>query len=245
VTDRDDVEALRGRVIKVWRRLSAVPTAFTHPGVEVVRRPASQVCPPGWVGIVRLERSALVVVPTGEQASQVATVVDGLDAEQVTDPGLLGERVRILESMGPASLAYADASTASLLLTAGVGRGAPGDPAVADLLHACGEADVRESGLDGVTSPMFVVRDAGRVVSAAGYRVWAGAFAHLSVLTVPDRRGEGIARRAASAAAAHALGSDLLLQWRAGPEGSRAVGRSLGFLELGTQFSLRLDGSRA
>jgi len=60
------------------------------------------------------------------------------------------------------------------------------------------------------------------------------------VLTAPAARGRGLARAAASAAVAHAIGEGRLPQWRARPEASRRVARALGFRELGSQVSIRL-----
>ena len=67
-----------------------------------------------------------------------------------------------------------------------------------------------------------------------------GGAAHLSVLTAASARGRGLGRRAASAAVAHAIAAGRLPQWRARPEASRHVARTLGFRELGAQVSLRL-----
>ncbi|WP_425297853.1 GNAT family N-acetyltransferase [Nocardia abscessus] len=61
--------------------------------------------------------------------------------------------------------------------------------------------------------------------------------AQLSVLTAPDRRGQGLT---GSAAVEHALENGLLPQWRARTRESRRVAASLGFRELGALLSLEL-----
>jgi len=104
-----------------------------------------------------------------------------------------------------------------------------------------GRDDVDESGLDAISSPAFVISDGSEIVAAAGYRGWPAGTAHLSVLTSPRHRGRGLAKAVASAAATHALTADLLPQWRARPEPSRRIARALGFRDLGTRLSLRLD----
>lgn len=81
---------------------------------------------------------------------------------------------------------------------------------------------------------MFVVREQGQVVAGAGYRVRAGAAAHLGVLTAPQARGRA---RVVAAAVAHALAAGLLPQWRARAFASRRVAAALGFEELGAQLS--------
>jgi GNAT superfamily N-acetyltransferase len=238
--ERDTNEGLVARVVSAWRWITGVPEAFTHPGVTVETRVAVPLCPPGWVGVVRLRDSALVVAPDGAQRDRLTDLLVGASAAEVVDPVQLAERLPVAELMGPAELGYADAATATLVLSAGVSQSTLDEPAVERLLARVSAADLMESGVGYVTSPMFVLRDGAQPVAVAGYRIWAGRFAHLSLLTDPDRRGEGFGRKAASAAAAHALGEGLVLQWRARPVDSRAVGRALGFVEFGTQVSLRL-----
>ncbi len=87
----------------------------------------------------------------------------------------------------------------------------------------------------------FVVRERGRALAAAGYLTWLGTTAHLCVLTAPAHRGRGLARVVAAAAARDALAAGLLPQWRAKPEPSRRVARALGFRELGSQLSIRME----
>jgi hypothetical protein len=110
-------------------------------------------------------------------------------------------------------------------------------------LMAAGAGDVAESGIQRITSSAFAVCEHGQVVAAAGYRDWPCGTAHLSVLTAAAVRGRGLARAAASAAVAHAIGEGRLPQWRARPEASRRIARALGFRELGSQVSIRLAGA--
>ena len=101
--------------------------------------------------------------------------------------------------------------------------------------------DLDESGIEQITSPAFAVREHGQIVAVAGYRDWPGQLAHLSVLTAAQARGRGLAGLAASAAVTQAIREGKLPQWRARPETSRRVARGLGFRELGSQASIRLD----
>jgi GNAT superfamily N-acetyltransferase len=241
VLDRDVGEGLVARVVAVWRLIAAAPAAFASAGVQVETRAGSPLCPPGWVGVVRLRDGALAVGPDQAHQERLEPVLSKATAAQAVDPVWLREQLPVAELMGPAELGYADAATATLVLSAGVRQSTLDEPAVERLLARASAEDLMESGVGYVTSPMFVVRDGDQPVAVAGYRVWAGRFAHLSLLTDPERRGEGLGRKAASAAAAHALGEGLVLQWRARPVDSRAVGRALGFVEFGTQVSLRLE----
>jgi RimJ/RimL family protein N-acetyltransferase len=80
-----------------------------------------------------------------------------------------------------------------------------------------------------------------RIISAAGYRNWPGEVAHLSVLTLAAARGRGLARMVTSAAVTHAIQLGKLPQWRAWSAASRRVARALGFRELGSQVSIRIQ----
>ncbi|MFD0628405.1 GNAT family N-acetyltransferase [Streptomyces sanglieri] len=113
------------------------------------------------------------------------------------------------------------------------------------LEHAAGFEDAGEAALDEITSPAFVLRDHGQVVAAAGYRAWPRRTAHISVLTAPEARGQGLARVTGSAAVAHALSAGLLPQWRARPAASRRVAAALGFEELGSQLSFEVAAAIA
>ncbi|MFI7419333.1 GNAT family N-acetyltransferase [Nonomuraea sp. NPDC049684] len=206
----------------------------------------SGMCPPGWTGIVVLDGGALVTVPDaglGEplrQALRAAVSDDGDDLARLSER--LSEGLVVREVLGPATLAYVDAD-AFVPCHAGaeVESLTPGDPEVGALLAAVSERDADESGLAEAGSAVWVVRAGGEVVAAAGYRTWLDTAAHLSVLTAEGFRGRGLARAVASAAVADALGAGLLPQWRARPEASRRVARALGFRELGSQVSLRVE----
>ncbi|WP_222595187.1 GNAT family N-acetyltransferase [Nocardia ninae] len=162
---------------------------------------------------------------------------------EVVDVERLRMVLSVAEVRGPAALAYCSVELFRPV-TVGVERFervALQDGALGEFLASSGEVDRDESGLDEITSSAFVVRSAGVIASAAGYRVWPNRTAHVSVLTAPDRRGHGFARVAASAAVEHALGQGLVPQWRARSAESRRVAAALGFRELGAQLSFRLN----
>ena len=141
----------------------------------------------------------------------------------------------------PASLAYCGRAGFHPARSGAVVEPVRADhPFVQDLLARVPVEDVDESGLADITSPAVVVRTGSATLAAAGYRVWPASTAHVGVLTATAERGRGLARAVASAAVAHSLDSGLMPQWRARPEASRRVARALGFLELGSQLSLRL-----
>jgi RimJ/RimL family protein N-acetyltransferase len=143
--------------------------------------------------------------------------------------------------LGPASLAYLDASEFRPWPDQAVLE--PLHPQAGELvqfLSATDPVDLDESGIEQITSPAFAVREHGQIVAVAGYRDWPGQVAHLSVLTAARARGRGLAGLAASAAVTQAIREGKLPQWRARPETSRRVARALGFRELGSQAGIRL-----
>ena len=185
--------------------------------------------------------AALATAPDHDTACFIEQALGGLPAASLTDTGVLASRLPVAEILGPAALAYLDPAEF---------RPQPGDavttPTALDhagfrqFLLAADPGDVEESGIGKITTPVFAVREHGQVVAAAGYRDWPCGTAHLSVLTAPAARGRGLARAAASAAVAHAIGEGQLPQWRARPLASQRVARALGFRDLGFQVSIRL-----
>jgi GNAT acetyltransferase len=232
---------LVARARAVWESRAGGAAAFS-PVARVAVCPKSQLCPPGWAGVVSIDGSVIATAPDPAGAALLQRGLGALPAAALADGDLLRGRLPIADLRGPAALAYLDAAE----FRPGPG-GPPAEPRDARddglrrFLSGCAAADVEESGMAGITSPAFIIRDHERmIIAAAGYREWAGGVAHLSVLTSAPARGRGLARGAASAAVAHALGRGLLPQWRAVPAPSRRVAASLGFRELGCQVSILL-----
>ncbi|GAB3258267.1 GNAT family N-acetyltransferase [Kineosporia babensis] len=228
--------ALMDRARRAWVGLAGVPVVFPQDGgLSVGVRADSGLCPPGWVGVVVLGGAGIVTVPGEDLIGAFA----GLSVAGAVDPGLLRSRLAVRQVLGPAALAYLDETEFRPMAGPVRVESLPvQDAGLAELLTSVGTEDAEESGLEDVTSDVFVVRDASRVIAAAGYGHWPGAVAHLCVLTVPEYRGRHLARAVASAATRDALQHRLLPQWRARPAASRRVAQRLGFRDLGTQLSL-------
>jgi RimJ/RimL family protein N-acetyltransferase len=236
------VAALTARARELWEHLAG-SGGFALP-ISVAVAPGSRLCPPVWVGIVVIGDAVLATAPDEGTARLAGQALGGLPAASLTSEGELTRRLSIDEIVGPAALAYLD--PADFQAQAGdvvAWPLAPEDPGLTLFLEAASADDIAESGITEITSPAFAVREDGRVVAAAGYRDWALAMAHLSVLTAAAARGRGLAHAAASAAVARALEEGRLPQWRARPEPSLRVARALGFRELGSQVSIRLAGT--
>ncbi|MFD8689134.1 GNAT family N-acetyltransferase [Streptomyces sp. NPDC059651] len=235
-------DPLMARARHLWESLAGVPVSFASGGgPTVVTAPASALAPPGWVGTVLLGDAALVTAPTDDVAHAVRRALAGVPTPSLTDPGAVARVWPVAEVLGPATLAYlsADDFHPTAPGAAEAERLPAGHGDLHRLLASVSEEDAGECGLDGITSPGFVVRDGAAVVAAAGYGNWPGNTAHLCVLTAPRARGRGLAGQVASAATAHALAAGLLPQWRARPAASRRVAGALGFRELGAQLSVR------
>ena len=191
---------------------------------------------------VVLDGAGIAVVPDASLVDAVGWLPPG----SATDPAHLrsatGEPVAFpafADVLGPATLAYLDETEFRGVTRPDVERMPAGHRELDGLLAAATPDEAGESGIDDIESDVFVIRESGRVVAAAGYQRWPGAAAHLCVLTATGARGRGLARAAASAAVEQALAEGLLPQWRAVPEPSRRVARTLGFRELGAQLSVR------
>ena len=212
---------------QLWTTLAGATVTFEGGALHVVVSPGSLLCPPGWVGVVSLGGAAIATAPDERQADRLRQTWTDFDA--------FVNAVTAVDVLGPATLAYLSADGFRP-----VGRAVDTGGDLGALFEAAGAADVDESGLADITSAAFTVSDGGVVVAAAGYRDWLGRVAHVNVLAAPAFRGRGLASAVASAAVADALGHGLLPQWRARVEVSRRVARTLGFVELGAQVSLRL-----
>ena len=228
------------RVGELWATLAGAPAEF-GPVLRAAVSPHSQLCPPGWAGIVVIADTVIATAPTAAIARAVEQALGTLPVASLTDPATLSARLHLLELIGPAYLAYLDpAEFRPYHGPNAVEQLLPHDHDLRRLIATSTAEDAGESGMTQITSPAFATREHGTILSAAGYRDWPGEVAHLSVLTIATARGRGLAQAVASAALTHAIAHGELPQWRARPQTSRRVARALGFRELGSQVSIRV-----
>jgi len=227
----------------MWADLAGGPVEFPlNGGVEVVVSAGSRICPPGWGGVVVVGDAGIATVPHDSLIQVLSEALADLPLPAVTDADQLRTRLPIRNVLGPATLAYLDGADFRPVEGRTVVEELPpehGD--LAALLASVNAEDAEESGLSEITSQAFAVRGSTGLVAVAGYRHWPGSTAHLSVLTAPEHRGQGLAQVVASVAARSALANQLLPQWRARPEPSRRVAAALGFRHLGSQLSMNLS----
>lgn len=236
------IDPLLAHAHGLWEELARVPVAFGSAGsVRVVVSRESWISPSGWVGVVLLGGSAIVAAPSQAAASRVGEAFFGLAGDALVDAETIGAVLPVAAMLGPATLGYLGRGDFRPVSSGPlIDQLAAGNVEILDLERSAGGEDAGEAGMGEITSPAFVIRVDGKVAAASGYRVWPRRTAHLSVLTAPELRGQGLGRAAASCAVAHALAAGLLPQWRARPVESRRVAAALGFRELGAQLSFKL-----
>ena len=243
---RDELRAtgVTARARALWETMAGTPVEFAAL-VAVAVSAHSHLCPPGWTGIVVIDGAAVAVAPDPGIARAVQRALDGLPAASLTDVGLLSARLHVSQVLGPADLAYLDpADFCPQDGSVPIEALNPNDPELGDFLAAADPAEVEESGMRGITSPAFAVREGGQLAAVAGYCDWPCRTAHFCVLTGVSARGRGLARIASTAAVGHALRGGMLPQWRARLESSKRVARALGFREVGSQLSICVSADR-
>ncbi|GAA4894636.1 GNAT acetyltransferase-like protein [Stackebrandtia albiflava] len=220
----------------LWTELAGAPVDFAA-APSIVVSPGSRWCPPGWVGVVELAGQVVITAPDAATAEAVGPHA----ATAGTDPDRWRAALEVGAVLGPAGLFYPGAGPFPRDGFTDVTAGASAEE-LARLEAVSGEDDAAEAGVSESTSPVFVVRDGGNVVAAAGYVPWLDRAAHIGVLVAPSHRGRNLAKGVGAAAAAHADAAGLLPQWRARIPASQRVALAVGFARMGTQLSLRLAG---
>ena len=215
-----------------WARLIGLEalTALT-----VFVDPRSPMCRSGWIGILALDGTVTVAVPTEELREPVRLGLSGVAPSDATRPDVVRPLLPPMRSvLGPATLSYPP--TQLSLHPSAASRIAAVE--LRDFLTTIPPEDVEESGL--VAGDMEAVHGSrtseGELASVCGYRRWPNGVAHLGILTSPDHRREGHAREAASATLAAAVEDGLLPQWRARVPASQALAADLGLVAMGAQL---------
>lgn len=232
------------RVAAGWASVAGLTAGFTPERITMGTVASSGLCPEGWVGVVwlglsRASAGALVSAPDDDVLAVVARRLAGVAPADVTDQSVWAAPADD-DVRGPSTLAYLDADDFRPHPSPRVDRLAPSDAIdeVVALEEAAGRDDARLVGLRRATSPLFVVRDSGRIVAAGGYEIWRGTLAHMVVLTHPRYRRRGLATFVAGAATRYALDAGLTPQWRTVSDSSRGVASALGYAQVGGQMSI-------
>jgi hypothetical protein len=182
---QDDARVL-ATVRRLWQGLASPTARFTPGRVAVVVNAGSMACPPGWVGVVEIAGSALAIVPDEDTARRLA--IEDESPKNVGTVDFLRSRMQIAEVLGPATLDYLLPGRFTPAEEIDVVASKASDPAIESMLSKVGDDEASESGIFGITSPLFSVRDHGRVLAVAGYRSWPLGVAHVTALTAPEAR---------------------------------------------------------
>lgn len=226
---------------------SCAPDDFERPGVVVVTRPADNGS--DYVQLFRrLRRLQITCSPSLEDTVRAALLAEETDV--IFDRAFLERTLtdRVDRIIGPAYLGYRDADWGEpwpdgvLLLE-------PGDlPVLGELRSQVTARDWEYSGLD-EDQPIAGCFHHGRLVAAAGYKLWGGDFgengqvriAHVGVVTHPEARGRGAATACVRAISSHAIANGLIAQYQTLLDNApaMAVARRLGFEDYAERIYVR------
>jgi GNAT superfamily N-acetyltransferase len=149
---------------------------------------------------------------------------------------------KVADVIGPAFIGYAEVVISPAhhqvqLLSA------KDEEHIASLQQACDATEWEHGGSSVGKAAVICGLFAGSTLAAlAGYQVWDGAVAHISVITHPEHRGQGYGHSAVAFLAKHALWKKLLPQYRTlkSNQPSMAIAQTLGFEYFATSVAVRL-----
>ena len=218
---------------RYWtERFGCAPEQLRGGGVLVVQHTADL---RGYAGLYAYRGDDACIVSVPEPCvADANNAIAGCRAEDVFDAAALSAVLGAAAGLvvGPALLAYADASTF---------RAAPADGArllgvddeklLRELEAACDATEWDHADIHYGRAPIFGCFFSDVLVGAASYRTHGETIASIGIITHPGHRGRGFGRAAASAATAHALDGRLIAQWQTLEANvpSIAVGRALGY----------------
>jgi GNAT superfamily N-acetyltransferase len=183
------------------------------------------------------DRKVLVSLPANRAESLRALI-----PRPPLTPNIFADAFRDLASavIGPAFLGYTDSVSepshpVHLLIE--------NDASLIESLRSACDATEWEHGGSSVGSKgLSGILIDGRLVALAGYEIWGGVIAHISVIAHPEFRGRNLGRRVVARAAAHALDAGLIPQYRTLETNlpSMRIAHALGFQKYATSVAIRL-----
>lgn len=144
--------------------------------------------------------------------------------------------------IGPAYIGYAESVRAPFVNVRPLDAGDVSAAAV--LQAACGETEWEHGGSEVGEVPCSGAFVGDGLVALAGYEIWGGSIAHISVVTHPAFRGQGHGRDVVAHLAGAAAAEGLILQYRTldANTASIRIAESLGFARYATSVAVRLGG---
>jgi GNAT superfamily N-acetyltransferase len=142
--------------------------------------------------------------------------------------------------IGPAYVGYAEVVRPPLYPVRSLTEGDASK--AAELRAACPRTEWEHGGIDVNAQPSSGVFIGSELVSLAGYEIWGGVVAHISVITHPAFRSRGFGRSAVAHLANAALAAGLVPQYRTleSNRPSMRIAESLGFLHYASSVAVRL-----
>ena len=190
-------------------------------------------------GVVALARGQRIVASTPPDRIDLKDLLAG-----IVDPSLSAVHM-VLQPVasrviGPAFIGYAD--EVREIASEAVSLGATHVAAVDALRFSCLPEEWEHGGTDVTSCPASGVFERGRLVALAGYEIWGGAIAHISVLAHPQFRARGFGKCAVAHIARRAMGAGLVPQYRTLESNlpSLRIARDLGFVHYATSVAFRL-----
>jgi GNAT superfamily N-acetyltransferase len=238
----DASPAVPSAALTLWRTLVGDERVLAPWSRDVVRGTRG-LCPPGWTGVLALG-DRIVVEPGDASPDAIARL---LTLDDPSDPDQVASALSPEETLGPGELAYLPdhASPPEVpTLPAGARLTVASAVVLTDLLTELPAEDRAESSLGELEEADVVTID-GRVVAACGWTTWPTGVAHIGIAVAADQRGVGLGHAVGAATIRRAVADGLAPQWRAAwwNPASRALARRLGLVEVGRQFSFRLEAS--
>jgi ribosomal protein S18 acetylase RimI-like enzyme len=185
------------------------------------------------------EGSAIASVPP-ERAEALRALLSA--QAQCCSPSSFASALSVVSTavVGPAFIGYAERVSPAVHPARALG---PGDAIALEALQASCDATEWEHGGGSLERPSSGVFVGERLVAVAGYEVWGGAIAHLSIITHAGFRSRGFGRSACAHIAGRAMAAGLLPQYRTleANAASMRVAKALGFCRYATSLAVRLN----
>lgn len=221
---------------RLWCELARSPDALA-PSTRTVVRGSRGICPPGWVGAVRLGSAVLIEAGDADET----TLAGLLELDDPSDPDQVSQALSPARTLGPGQLAYLPDASEPPAVESDAEIEEVDVAAIRDWLGSLPEDDFAESSMEDMGDVLALRRD-GRIVGAAGHLDWPADVAHIGIVIDPAFRGSGNGVLLGAAATRRAIAAGRYPQWRAAAwnEASRATARRIGYHEFGRQFSFQV-----
>ena len=168
-------------------------------------------------------RALLAAIPNGCSPETLVSALRSISVA-VLGPAFLGYAEAVSPEVHPARVLSLDDATAL------------------DAMERSFDPIEWEHGGSRIQDPCSAVFVGPQIAALAGYQVWGGTIAHISIITHPDFRGRGFGRSAVAHLARRAITAGLVPQYRTldSNRPSLRIADELGFARYATSLAVRL-----